>query len=91
MKRPWQSPPSTPVARKDSGTGDGVFVSPGSFVVTPVGGQGFIFGRGNQQLSAAVLEKIDLERVVVVATEAKIGRSMKKRENCITHLPPFDF
>lgn len=43
-------------------------------VVTPVGGQGFIFGRGNQQLSAAVLEKIDPERVIVVATEAKIGR-----------------
>jgi predicted polyphosphate/ATP-dependent NAD kinase len=43
-------------------------------VVTPVGGQGFIFGRGNQQLSAAVLEKVDPQRVVVVATEAKIGR-----------------
>src|ERR1700733_1319589 len=43
-------------------------------VVTPVGGQGFIFGRGNQQLSAAVLSKIDPRRVIVVATEAKIGR-----------------
>src|SRR2546423_12323879 len=40
VKRPWQSPPSTPVARKDNGTGDGVFVSPGSFVVTPVGEAG---------------------------------------------------
>jgi predicted polyphosphate/ATP-dependent NAD kinase len=43
-------------------------------VVTPVGGQGFLFGRGNQQLSPRVLERIDRERIVIVATEAKIGR-----------------
>ncbi|PSQ03166.1 N-acetylglucosamine-1-phosphate uridyltransferase [Halobacteriales archaeon QS_4_69_31] len=38
-------------------------------VVSPIGGQGFIFGRGNQQLSPAVLRAADVE---VVASRAKL-------------------
>ncbi|EMA01897.1 NAD+ kinase [Haloarcula vallismortis] len=38
-------------------------------VVSPIGGQGFVFGRGNQQLSPAVIRKCDLE---VVASRRKL-------------------
>jgi predicted polyphosphate/ATP-dependent NAD kinase len=41
--------------------------------VTPVGGQGFLLGRGNQQLSPRVLRRIGPGRVVAVATEAKLA------------------
>ena len=38
-------------------------------VVSPIGGQGFVFGRGNQQLSPAVIERCDIE---VVASRRKL-------------------
>ncbi len=38
-------------------------------IVSPIGGQGFVFGRGNPQLSPAVVRRCD---VVVVASRAKL-------------------
>jgi predicted polyphosphate/ATP-dependent NAD kinase len=42
-------------------------------VLTPVGGQGFLLGRGNQQLSPLVLARTGLEALCIVATERKLA------------------
>ena len=42
-------------------------------VVSPIGAQGFILGRGNQQVSPAVLRKAGLSNLIVVATPGKLA------------------
>lgn len=44
-----------------------------ALVLGVVGGQGFLLGRGNQQLSAAVIERIGADRVVILASAAKVA------------------
>lgn len=42
-------------------------------VISIIGGQGHIIGRGNQQLSAAVLKKLGKKNLKVISTKAKVS------------------
>lgn len=44
-------------------------------VLSPIGAQGFLLGRGNQQLSPAVIRRIGVNNIVGVATPAKLAHT----------------
>jgi predicted polyphosphate/ATP-dependent NAD kinase len=44
-------------------------------IISPIGAQGFILGRGNQQISAGLIRKIGINKLIVIATPHKLAQS----------------
>ena len=42
-------------------------------IVSPIGAQGFILGRGSQQISSAVLRRVGVENLIIVSTPHKLA------------------
>ena len=51
-----------------------VRMHPARIIVSPIGGQGYLFGRGNQPISPAVLAAVGPKNILVVSTPEKLQR-----------------
>jgi len=44
----------------------------GKIIVSPIGGQGFVFGRGNKQFTPTILKRLGKKNIIIIGTEEKM-------------------
>ncbi len=59
-------------------------------IVTPIGQQGFVFGRGNLQFSPAVLKEIGFDDIIIIATKYKVSTLPDGKLRIDSRDPEFD-
>ncbi len=47
-------------------------------IITPIGGQGVILGRGNQQISPRVLNLVGKENIIIISTRGKLNEFLNR-------------
>ncbi|MGC8515009.1 MAG: ATP-NAD kinase family protein [Thermoplasmata archaeon] len=62
--------------KSDASEADILSIGKGSsiqLIMSPLGGQGFLFGHGNRQITSRVIEKIGFENILVVSSQEKLS------------------
>ena len=59
-------------------------------IVSPIGNQGMVLGRGNQQISPNIIKRIPTEQILIIATHSKVNSLVERGLHIDTGDPEVD-